>query len=51
MINKTSIFITGAFLTLVGLASCYGKTHSSSLNEAPRVSARTTAGAASQHGR
>ena len=42
MINKTSVFITGAFLTLVGLASCYGKTHPSNLNEAPRVSARST---------
>ncbi len=34
MIKQTSIFIFGAFLTLIGLSSCYGKTHSPSLAEA-----------------
>ena len=32
MIKRTSIFFFGAFLTLVGLSSCYGKTHTSTTN-------------------
>ncbi len=35
MIKRTSILVFGAFLTLVGLSSCYGKTHSSNLSETP----------------
>ncbi len=35
MIKQTSIFIFGAFLTLVGLSSCYGKTHTSNLTDTP----------------
>ncbi len=38
MINRTSIFLLGAFLTLVGLSSCYGKTHSSGMAETPSSS-------------
>ncbi|MEE9351617.1 MAG: hypothetical protein V3U78_05105, partial [Thiotrichaceae bacterium] len=41
MIKRTSILVFGAFLTLVGLSSCYGKTHSSSLSETPPTKAET----------
>ena len=37
MINRSSLFFFGAFLTLVGLSSCYGKTHTSALTDAPAV--------------
>lgn len=51
MINRTSIFISGAFLTLVGLASCYGKPPVSNLAETPRpsVDAKMSHGLVERH--